>query len=123
MSVLNNTTLSVEVDPTVSFYNRVKGKKEKKKLKRFLAENPSGEELIKTLITSDGALCAVSYTEAPVKEVNDHVERLTKKMFVIIQQHIKQVLLQKELVLNIYSQHPLLDQETETLTTTQHKQL
>ena len=56
-------TLSIDVDPTASLYNKIKGKKAKKKLERFLSENPDGEELIRNQITSKGALCAISYSK------------------------------------------------------------
>lgn len=79
VNIINNTALSVDIDPTVSMFNRIKGNKNKKKLERFLTDNPAGEELINDLISSNGDLCALSYTECLTKEVDDHYEFLTKK--------------------------------------------
>lgn len=79
MFVVNKNAIVVTVDPTISFFKKIKAKKQKEKYERYVENHPEAAEELLDAVNSSDHICAISYTEAPLIYIEDHYERIPKE--------------------------------------------
>lgn len=76
VSVSNRRTVDVQVDNTGNLFERIDGKKEKKKYDKLKKTHPEIASSIDNDITGGDFLCSVGYTYAPLREVDGQLQRI-----------------------------------------------
>lgn len=76
---VNKNDLIVDVDPSISFYKKIKAKKYKEKYYKYIRNHPEAKNELLDAINSCNYVCAVSYTDAPLVYVEDHYERILEE--------------------------------------------
>lgn len=77
--LVNKKDVLVEVDPTISFFEKFEATKQKEKYDRYIENNPEAINELVDAVNSCEYVCAISYTEAPLLYVEDHYERIPKE--------------------------------------------
>lgn len=75
---VDNDELSIQVTDG-NFIHRYFGNKEKKELSNVLERYPESESAIVQTIQTGEDICAISYTETPIRIYEDHSERIMKE--------------------------------------------
>lgn len=78
LCVYNKNKLVVDVDNSLSTLKKVNAKKNKKKYDKYVTEHPEAVGNLKESVELGDNICAISYTTAPLVQVDDHFERVSK---------------------------------------------
>lgn len=79
VTVVDKENLVVEVDPTISFLDKIDAKRQKSKYEKFIKDNPDDVDELLDSVNEGGNLCAMSYTDAPLEYKDGHFDRILKK--------------------------------------------
>lgn len=79
--VVNSNDIVVEVNSNASWFKKIAAKKEKSEYEKFIAKSPDNRQYFVDAVNSGEQLVALSYTEVPLKLVDDHYERIEKERY------------------------------------------
>lgn len=77
--VVNGNNLVVDVDRSVSLPKRISARREKEKYDRFIEKNKNNEKILLDVANEGNELVALGYTEVPLIDAGDHMDRVKKK--------------------------------------------
>lgn len=74
--ISNNKRLLISISQDLNIFSRCRAQRDKFKLEQYISRYPDTEEELAQSILDSEELVVLSYTEAPLREVDGHLERI-----------------------------------------------